>query len=344
MKSAVVRAKEQAGIDRSEVPRARDNWVVVKVRAAPMCTEYKAFESGRGGTFMGHEAAGEVVEVAQPGRVKLGDRVVVMPQNSCGTCQLCLAGDYIHCQDSYDFAALHGSHNGLATMAQYLLKQDWMLLPIPEGMSYDHAGMACCGLGPTFGAFQTLQLDRDDTLLITGMGPVGLGGIINARYRGARVIAVESNVYRARLALELGAEAVINPLDEDALRQVLDRTRGGRGVDKAVDCSGVVAAHRLCIDAARRKGAVAFVGECGEDTPLRISPDMIRKGLRLIGSWHYNMGDTPRMMNMIGEIGDQLDKLITHRFAIDDIQSAWETQLSGQCGKVILQPWEGEHV
>ena len=106
----------------------------------------------------------------------------------------------------------------------------------------------------------------------------------------------------------------------------------------------MVAAHRLCIDAARRKGAVAFVGECSEDTPLRISPDMIRKGLQLIGSWHFNMADSPRMMKMISEVGDQLDKLITHRYAIDDIQKAWEMQLSGHCGKVILQPWEGSDV
>ena len=252
--------------------------------------------------------------------------------------------DYIHCQDGYDYAALHGSNDGLATMAQYLLKQDRLLLPIPAGMSYDHAAMACCGLGPTFGAFQTMRLDRHDAVLITGLGPVGLGGVINARYRGARVIGVDSNSYRARLALELGAQAVIDPRHEDALQQILDLTSGGRGVDKAVDCSGVVAAHRLCIDAARRKGVVAFVGECGDDTPLRISTDMIRKGLTLVGSWHFNMADSPRIMGMISEIGDQLDRLITHRFAIDDIQSAWETQLSGQCGKVILKPWEASDV
>ncbi len=345
MKQVTVLGKERAGIAISEhAPRAKENWALVKVYAAPMCTEYKAFAAGTRHGFFGHEAAGEVVAIAQPGKVKVGDRVVAMPMSACGKCAFCLAGEFIHCQDLIDFAAYHGSLAGQATLSQYLLKQDWMLVPIPDGISYEHAAMACCGLGPTFGAFQLMALDAHDTLLITGLGPVGLGGVIGATYRGARVIGVDANRYRAAKALELGAEAVIDPTEADALARILALTSAGRGVDKAVDCSGVVAAHRLCIDAARRKGMVAFVGECGDDTPLRISQDMIRKGLRLIGSWHYNLADTPRMMTMISQVGDKLDQLITHRYAIDDIQSAWETQLSGQCGKVILQPWEGYDV
>lgn len=344
MKQAAVTGVERAGVDLHEMPQARENWVLIKVLAAPMCTEFKAFASGANSPVIGHEAAGEVVAVAQPGRVTVGDRVAVMPMNPCGKCALCLDGEYIHCEDAADFAALHGSLVGMSTMAQYLLKEDWMLAPIPDGISIDHGAMACCGLGPTFGAMQAMQVDRHDSLLITGLGPVGLGGVINGSYRGARVIGVESNSYRAELALELGAEAVINPMDADALEQILALTERGRGVDKAIDCAGVVAAHRLCIDAARRRGQVAFVGECGDDTPLRISQDMIRKGLRLIGSWHFNMADAPRMMTMISQVGEQLDKLITHRFPLADIQDAWATQLSGQCGKVILQPWEGESV
>lgn len=344
MKRVAVVGQEQAGVETAETPAAKDNWVVVKVHVAPMCTEYKAFAAGSSHGMVGHEAAGEVVEVAQPGRVKVGDRVVVMPMNACGKCEFCLDGEYIHCQDGHDFAALHGSMDGLGTMAQYLLKQDWMLRPIPDGMTYDHASMACCGLGPTFGAMQTMGVDRHDTVLITGLGPVGLGGVVNAKYRGARAIVVDSVPYRADLAQALGADAVVNPLDPEALQQIIALTPGGRGVDKAVDCSGVVAAHRLCIDAARRKGQVAFVGECSDNTPIQISNDMIRKGLTLAGSWHFNLADSPRMMSMIGEVGGQLDKLITHRFPLGDIQTAWETQLSGQCGKVILQPWEGANV
>ncbi len=344
MKRVTVLGKQRAGIAMGQVPKVKENWVLVKVHAAPMCTEYKAFATGTNHGFFGHEAAGEVVAVAQPGKIKVGDRVVAMPLSSCGQCAYCLAGEYIHCQDLIDFDACHGSDDGKATMSQYILKQDWMLAPIPDGMSYEHASMACCGLGPAFGAFQLMALDAHDTLLITGLGPVGLGGVIGARYRGATVIGVDANKYRAAKALELGAAAVIDPADQDALAQILALTSDGRGVDKSLDCSGVVAAHRLCIDAARRKGMVAFVGECADDTPLKISQDMIRKGLRLIGSWHYNLADTPRMMAMISRVGDKLDQLITHRYPIDDIQSAWETQLSGQCGKVILQPWEGSHV
>ena len=339
MKRVIVKGTGKAGIALGNIPNAKEDWAVLKVHVAPMCTEFKAFAAGKNNGHFGHEAAGEVVEVAQAGKVKVGDRVVAMPLATCGKCHLCLSGDYVHCEDAINFSAFHGCDDGMTTMSQFLLKLDWQLLPIPDGMSYEHASMACCGLGPTFGAFQKMAVDRHDTVLITGLGPVGLGGVINARYRGARVIGVDSNSYRAAMALELGAEAVINPLDEDATQQVLDLTVKGRGVDKAVDCAGVVAAHRLCIDATRRRGLAAFVGECHDDTPLRISNDMIRKGLTLFGSWHYNLIDSQRMMTMIGEIGDQLDKLITHRFAIDDIQSAWETQLAGQCGKVILYPW-----
>ncbi|MEM7032969.1 MAG: hypothetical protein AAF629_25690, partial [Chloroflexota bacterium] len=80
-------------------------------------------------------------------------------------------------------------------------------------------------------------------------------------------------------------------------------------------------------------------GESGAETPLVISPDMIRKGIELKGSWHYNLKDTHNIMNVIRQNGDQLDKFITHTYAIDDIQQAWETQASGECAKVVVEPW-----
>ena len=184
-----------------------------------------------------NDCAARIIQLARP-----GDRVVVMPQNACGKCALCLAGEYIHCQNNYDFVAVHGSRAGSATMAQYLLKPDWLLVPVPEGVSIDHASLACCGLGPTFGAMQRLDVTAYDTVMITGLGPVGLGGVINGVFRGARVIGVDNNAWRAQHARKLGATAVVDPTASDALQQLLDLT-DGRGVDHALDCSGVVAAQ-----------------------------------------------------------------------------------------------------
>ena len=89
MKVAAVLGKRKGGVVEVADPKAKENWVVIKVYVAPMCTEYKAFADGREGTGLGHEAAGEVVDIAQPGRVSVGDRVVVMPQYPCGACPLC---------------------------------------------------------------------------------------------------------------------------------------------------------------------------------------------------------------------------------------------------------------
>jgi L-iditol 2-dehydrogenase len=302
-----------------------------------MCTEYKLFQAGQVTHYLGHEAAGEVVEVAQASLVKVGDRVVAMPLYACGTCALCLAGDYIHCQQGVNYQAFHGSLAGSATMAEYLLKPDWLLVPIPEDVSYDHAALACCGLGATYGALEALELNSSDTLLITGLGPVGLGGIINARYRGARVIGVEGHPWRRDMALKLGAEVVLDPSDGNALEKLLQLTNG-RGADKGLECSGVLQAQRFCIDSVRRKGTVAFVGEAHHDLPIRVSPDLLRKGLMLKGSWHYNLNLAPKLMKQIGELGPALDMFISHRSALQDMQTAWETQLSGHCAKVMLKP------
>jgi len=336
-KAAIIGPRRSAVID-APIPRPREDWVLVKVHVAPMCTEFKSFVSGRQSEYLGHEAAGQVVEVAQPGRVRVGDRVVVMPGYPCGKCELCLAGEYIHCQNQMDVARFTGSPEGSATMAQYLLKPDWLLVPIPEGMSYEHASMACCGLGPTFGAMERIGVDAFDTVLITGLGPVGLGGVINARYRGARVIGVEANAYRAERARLLGADYVVDPERDDPLQRILELT-GGCGVDRAIDCSGAPEAHRLCIDATRRLGKVAFVGESQSETVVRVSPDLLRKGLTLVGSWHYNLKDAPRLMRVIAHSAEQIDALISHVYPLEEVQRAWETQASGRCAKVILTPW-----
>lgn len=340
MKVAAVLGEHQAGLVEVPDPIPKEDWVVVKIHTSPMCTEYHAFEHGYKTDGLGHEAAGEVVDMAQPGKVEIGDRVVVMPQYPCGKCALCIDGDYIHCENNYNFEEFVGTRHGSATMAQYILKPSWLLPKIPDDVSYEHASLACCALGPSYRAFDEMGVNATHTVLITGIGPVGFGAIANARFRGAKVIAAELIPWRAERARQMGVEAVINPTDDDAVDQIRDLTTDGRGVDFALDCSGNVHAHRLCIDTTRRRGTIAFVGQSGtNDTILHVSPDLIGKGLRLMGAWHYNLNQFPGLMKVI-EGSSLLDLLISNIFPMSEIQQAFETSASQESSKIILKPWE----
>ncbi|QGQ99252.1 hypothetical protein EHS13_32515 [Paenibacillus psychroresistens] len=331
MRMVAITGQKQIELVEYEKPKLLlDSWALVKIHVAPMCAEYKSFSEGHRCVGLGHEAAGEVVEVSPGSKVKVGDRVVVMPQYPCGECVLCIAGDYVHCEHNLDY--------GASTMTQYIAKPSWLLPKIPDDVSYEKASLACCGLGASFGAMEKLGVNAFSTVLISGLGPVGLGAIVNAQYRGARVIAVEMNEYRVQLAREMGAVDIIDPRSKNAVEQIKLLT-GGRGADCGIETSGVIAAHRLQIDAIARGGKIAFVGECGDETMIRVSPDLIRKGISLVGSWHYNLNSYPRIMQVI-QNSSLVDKLISHVYPMSKTQEAFQTSLSQQCAKILLKPWE----
>ncbi len=343
MRKVIISGVKQAQLVDMPIPHPKESWALVRMTVVPMCTEYKAWLNGPGkGSLipaLGHEGVGEVVEVAQPCGVKVGDRVVLMGAGPCGRCVYCRAGDFLHCQNPTDVAAFTGEPEPTGAYAQYRLGADWLLPTIPGDISDEHAAMAWCGLGPTFGAMQTARVDAFDTVLVTGAGPVGQGAIINAKFRGARVIVAELEPWRIDRARMLGADAVVDPRDTDVVQQIRALSPEGLGVTCAVDCAGVSAAQRLCIDATRPKGRVCFVAENSDPLSITVSPDTIRKALTLIGQWHYSLNDFDRILQVIRASGEQLDLLISHRFPMSRVQEALELSASHRCGKIVLDPW-----
>jgi len=334
MKVVSITGERTSEIVERQMPHIRGNYVLVKILAAPMCTEVSSYRTGQVSDCLGHEAAGTVVAIAQPGRFKVGDSVVVMPQNGCGECEWCLAGNHIHCPTPRDPLAYCGSSTGRATYAEFCIQQDWLLYPAPDGVSIEHAAMACCGLGPTFGAMQMMDVNALDTVLIAGLGPVGLGAVVNARVRGARVLAIESHSYRAALAKSLGAEEVFDPTDPDLVAKIRKATNGF-GADKSIEASSTEGSPAILAQATRLKGQLTSVGWGG---PIRMS-DVVYRGLTIRGSWHWNhLRDGESMARAIRLAQPLLEKLITHRFPMDRVQDAWELQMTGNCGKIILNP------
>jgi threonine dehydrogenase-like Zn-dependent dehydrogenase len=336
MKIAEMGGGIDAGVAEVPTPTVADNYALVKVHSAPLCTEFKYADRPKRGGF-GHEAAGEVVAVGPNVRfVKTGDRVAVMPQGGCGVCELCRTGEHIFCQSQRDARAVCGCERGRETVAQYLIQQDWLLMPFPDSVPYDHIAMACCGFGPGFNAMQSMAVTAGDTVLVSGLGPVGLGAACVALFRGARVWGLEINVARTALASRIGVERVFDPRDENVKTQILDAT-GGRGVAVSVDTTRSETSARLLVDVAKRRGQVAFIGQGGN---ISVAP-LVNKGLRVYGCWHWNhLRDAEQMVRTITGSSERIDTLITHTFPIDRIHDAIQTQTSGECGKVIIHPWE----
>ena len=129
-------------------------------------------------------------------------------------------------------------------------------------------------------------------------------------------------------------EEVLGPETRTALRlaklvQVASATDDpfNNPVDSPLDSTGILWLEHINLQVGNRAHADAFYGEflgCTRDP----SP-----------SWHYNLGDIPLLMQTVADCATQINRLISHRFALNDVQAAWELQATGECGKVILQPW-----
>lgn len=336
MKIVAITGKEQSVLKEVPDPVIRPPFAKIKITRIPLCTEWKNWIDGSISETLGHEAVGIIAEVSRQSSFTMGDRVIVMPQNACGTCPLCLAGEHIHCEQPIDALAASESSTGRATYAQYCIQQEHLLLRIPDDISDDHAAMALCGLGPAFNAMQKMQVHEGETVLISGLGAVGLGAVINAVSRGARVIALEIHPYRTELALSFGAKAVLDPTDPEARRKILDLT-GGRGADASVETSSAPSALAYIADATRRTGRIAIVGWAGSLTGAQL----VKKGLTVFGAWHWNhLRDAEAMFTTIRKSRPLLDRFITHRFPMSKVEEAWKVQRSGECGKILVDPWQ----
>src|SRR5436309_2927776 len=160
-----------------------------------------------------------------------------------------------------------------------------------------------------------------DTLAVFGQGPVGLSATLLGRAMGARVIAIDVAPERLALAREFGAEAVINAKETDPVAAVRELTNG-EGVETAMDCTGNPDARVAAVRSATTWGRVAFVGE-GNTTTFDISQDMIRRQLTIHASWTFSSVGQAECAKFIADRKVPLDGLLTHRFALDQVDEAY---------------------
>lgn len=330
------------------VPVPGPGEVLIRMGASTICGSdiraiYRAHlgkgPEGYQNRIAGHEPAGRILRCG-PGmrRFKEGDRVIVYHISGCGLCHDCRRGFMISCTSPLR-AAYGWQRDG--GMAPYLLAEEKDLLELPPGLSYVDGAQVACGFGTVYEALSKIGVCGNDSVLVVGLGPVGLGALMLASALGAaQLIGVDVSAERCALALELGLTAHTLTPGPGALDQIRDLT-GGRGVERAIDCSGSSAGRQLAVRAARRRGRIALVGE-GGTMELTPSPDLIHDQKTVVGSWVTSLWRMEELVERLVRWGIHPEALVTHRFPLERAGEAYALMAEGRCGKVAVTFGEEE--
>jgi len=316
-------------LDKMPTPEPRGREVVVRVKSAAICgTDRENLEGLGQTTIPGHENAGEVVAVDKPARVRVGDRVAINCHVTCGGCEHCLKGDLYFCDE---LQAIGFERDG--GFAEFLLAPEACCTPIPDDISFDAGSLLVDMLGTPFRAAKRAHLLPGDHVGVWGAGPIGLGELMVAKQFGARMASLDLSDYRLNMAMELGADLVLNPGRDDVQEALLDWTQG-RGLNVAFDCVGSEAVAHQALDAVKKRGTLVVVGVSHE---LTLNPweHLICRELTIFGTRNFNTSEFDEMIALVRR-GLPVEQAVTHRFPLAEAEAAFALFRSGECGKILL--------
>ncbi len=278
---------------------------------------------------VGHEYCGEIVEVGSEVRgLAVGDRVSGEGHITCGHCRNCRAGRRHLCRNTVGVGV-----NRPGCFAELMVLPAANVFKLPAAISDDIASILD-PLGNATHAALSFNLVGED-VLITGAGPIGIMAVAIARFVGARhVVITDVNDYRLGLAQKMGATRAVN-VSRERLDEVMADLGMEEGFDVGLEMSGNPSAFRDLIRTMHHGGSIALLGIPPADVAIDWN-EVIFKGLVIKGIYGREMFETWYKMASMLQSGLDISPVITHRYAIDDFQAAFEAMNSGQSGKVIL--------
>ena len=286
---------------------------------------------------LGREAAGEVVAVGRAAaRFKPGDRVigVTHPEDP----------------DSIETARGLGNlsrnlaipgHQAFGSYAQYLVRDERMWLPLPDGVDYEQAGVALWPFSSSHRVVHDrLKVRLGDTVLIAGAsGGMGQATMQLCKLAGARVLATTRHAAKAATLHELGADAAVVTADAERARAEVMALTGGEGVDHAVDYTGSPELLRFIGGVMRLGGSLVISSEQGREPMPFIASDMIRLELNLLGIRGARMNDMLTVLKLLGE--RRIKTRIAARFPLAKVGEAHELLVNSPdlVGRIVVLPW-----
>ena len=323
MKAFIVREPLKAEVVDVEVPKILPTEVLVKVKACGICGTdihiYKGEHLARYPIIPGHEISGEVVAVGEKvNNFEVGDRVAINPNIYCGKCYYCRRGDVHFCEKWIAIGV--GRAGGFA---EYVRVPESNIHKVPEELSFEEAALtepvACCLRGQDL-----IDIKLGDSVLIYGLGPIGLIHLQLAKLRGASlVIGVEIVEKRIELGESLGADTVLNPTKDNVVEVVKELTHG-RGVDVVIEATGNPRVLEEAMNILDYRGRVLVFGVSPPEARVSISPFMIyRKEIKIVGSF-TNPLTTDRAISLLASGAIKVTPLITHKIELSEILEYFE--------------------
>ena len=321
------------------VPGPRE--VLLEIKASGMCgTDLHAYRrpSPRSGALFiaGHEPCGVVVEVGNgvsEREAKVGDRVMVHHYDGCGICRHCKTGWSQLCIEG---PVVYGSGNGHGAHARYMRAAAHTLVPLPDSLSFVAGAAISCGTGTAYGALKRIGLEGDETIAVFGQGPVGLSATVFAAAMGARVIALDISPERRQLALEKGADVVLDPTAVDPVEAIRELTHG-EGAHKAIETSSAREARAAAVRGTRIWGVTCLIGGEGE-IALNAGPELIFRQRTVLGHWTFSKTGQADCARLVCDRKIDVDGLFTHRWSLGQADEAYRLLDQQKTGKGVFLP------
>jgi alcohol dehydrogenase len=291
------------------------------------------------GTILGHEAVGSVQEIgASVTTVAPGDRVLLSCVSACGRCRYCKEGRYGQCLGGGGWIFGHTIDGVQAEYARVPFA-DNSVYKIPEGLS-DEQVLFLADILPTSYEVGVLNgmIRPGDVVAVVGSGPIGLAAMLTARlYTPGQIVAIDLADSRLEGARRFGADVTINNANEDVVAKVMELT-DGLGADVALEAVGVPQTFELATELIRPGGHVANIGVHGHAATLHLEKLWIRDVTITTGL--VDTFSIPQLLRLI--VSGRLDPSLfaTHRFALNDTMSAYDTfadAANSGALKVVLQ-------
>ena len=341
-----------------EGPKAGE--ALVKVRAAGVCMSDWHIMIGDWPLplpmILGHEAAGEVMEVgAGVSNVKKGDHVIFSFRPNCGHCTYCSRGRTVLCighNDTSRFVMHDGTTrvklNGeplnimarIGTFAEYSVCPAEQLVPVRKDLPWTHAAIIGCSVATGVGAaIRHAKVEAGSSVLVVGCGGVGLNVVQGARLAGAKtIIACDLLDNKLQMAGHFGATHIINASREDAIKRVMEIT--GLGVDYAFDAIGTGPTTMQILNSLAPAGHAVIVGIAAYSAQAPLSPaSMVYTEKTLSGTYYGSVRpnvDFAILADMAMEKRINLEDLISRTYKFDEINEGFQIMAKGQVARGVI--------